>query len=136
MNKPPRFAINRTAVLLVPREPFLEWLNDTDPSEEPLTMEDLFEDNNIFMIPRFDDESRSIKWIERYWDALFEYMLSEWVTEESLWPQERTLDLFREWFDVEIHTLVWDLSDDSLQIEDWQDDEGESSIENEKIVFH
>ena len=48
------------------------------------------------------------EWIKMNYEALFENDLQGWYTDESLWPKKRDLKLFREWFDVECHTVVED----------------------------
>jgi hypothetical protein len=138
MNSTPRFTLNRTVVLLVPKQPFLDWLNGVDPDDQALTAEDLREDNEVFLIPQFSDNADSEKWIEKRWSYLFEHMLMGWIDDEALWPQDRTLEMFRAWFDIEIHTMAWDLSDDPLFVEDWQDDDEdeEEHEEIEKIHLH
>ena len=139
MSDSPRFTINRTLVMLVPRQPFLNWLNDADPTEEPLTAEELRDDCNVFLIPQFNDAVDSMKWIEKRWGMLFEHMLLEWVVDETMWPENRTLEMFREWFDIETHTMVWDLAGESLLVEDWQEEDtgvAEEYGQNEKIILH
>lgn len=136
MNSTPRFTLNRTVVLLVPKQPFLDWLNNVDPDDQTLTVEDLRDDNEVFLIPQFADNSDSEKWVEKRWSFLFEHMLMGWIDDEAMWPQDRTLDIFREWFDIEIHTMAWDLSDEQLFVEDWQDEEDDEDEEIEKIHLH
>ena len=136
MNSTPRFTLNRTVVLLVPKQPFLDWLNNVDPDDQTLTVEDLRDDNEVFLIPQFADNSDSEKWVEKRWSFLFEHMLMGWIDDEAMWPQDRTLDMFREWFDIEIHTMAWDLSDEQLFVEDWQDEEDDEDEEIEKIHLH
>ena len=139
MSDSPRFTINRTLVMLVPRQPFLDWLNDADPTEEPLTAEDLRDDCNVFLIPQFNDAVDSMKWIDKRWSMLFEHMLLEWVVDETMWPENRTLEMFREWFDIESHTMVWDLAGESLLVEDWQEEDtgvAEEYGQDEKIILH
>jgi len=137
MNSTPRFTLNRTVVLLGPKQPFLDWLNSVDPDEQTLTLEDLREDNEVFLIPQHNDDTDSIKWMESRWSFLFEHMLMGWVDDELMWPQNRTLSMFREWFDIEIHTMAWDLSDEPLFVEDWQDEESDDESEDvEKIHLH
>lgn len=136
MHSSPRFTLNRTVVLLGPKQPFLDWLNDVDPDDEPLTVEDVRDDNEVFLIPQFNDNSDSEKWMEMRWSFLFEHMLMGWIDDEGMWPQDRTLDMFREWFDIEIHTMAWDLSDEQLFVEDWQDEEDDEDEEIEKIHLH
>ncbi len=135
MNSTPRFTLNRTVILMGPRQPFLDWLNDVDPDEQALTLDDLREDNEVFLIPQFSDDIDSTKWVEARWSSLFEHMLMGWIEDEEQWPQNRNLDMFRNWFDIEIHTMAWDLSDDPLYVEDWQDDEEELE-EVEKVHLH
>ncbi len=139
MSDSPRFTINRTLVMLVPRQPFLDWLNDADPTEEPLTAEELRDDCNVFLIPQFNDAVDSMKWIEKRWRMLFEHMLLEWIVDETMWPENRTLEMFREWFDIETHTMVWDLAGESLLVEDWQEEDtspAEGYGQSEKIILH
>lgn len=126
MDDEPRFVLNRSVALLVYKQPFLEWLQSNDPNPDTtLTLEALREDNDIFLIPQFDDLRDSVKWIEKRWRALFDSILFDWLTDESLWPEDRTLAMFRQWFDIHIHSLVWDLSGEPLAVEDWFDeDEG------------
>ena len=39
-------------------------------------------------------------------------MLEGWVTDESLWPADRTRELFDEWFEVQITSVIEDLDAD------------------------
>jgi hypothetical protein len=132
----PRFTLNRTVVILGPKQPFLDWLNDVDPDDAALTEEDLREDNEVFLIPQHNDISDSEKWVEKRWSFLFEHMLMGWVEDESTWPEDRSLAMFRDWFSIEVHTMVWDLSEEQLFVEDWQSDEEDVSEEVEKIHLH
>lgn len=137
MNSTPHYTLNRTVVLLVAKQPFLDWLNSVDSDDEPLTIEDLRNDNEVFLIPQFSDNSDSVKWIEKRWNSLFEHMLMGWIEDELVWPQDRSLEMFREWFDIEIHSMAWDLSDEPLFVEDWQDEEDEDeNDEVEKYNLH
>jgi len=133
MSNFPRFTLNRTIVLLVPRLPFLEWLNHADPTEQALTLAELCDDNEAFLIPQLNDDQESIEWVEKRWSMLFEHMLEEWVVDETLWPQRRTLELFREWFDIEMHTLAWDLADEPLLVEDWHDEDAGEEYEYPEV---
>lgn len=137
MNSIPRFTLNRTVIMLGPKQPFLDWLNNVDPDDESLTVDDLRDDNEVFLIPQYNDNTDSEKWVEMRWGFLFEHMLMGWVDDEALWPQDRTLEMFREWFEIEIHTMAWDLSDEPLIVEDWQDEEDDDENEEiEKIHLH
>jgi hypothetical protein len=39
---------------------------------------------------------------------LFEEIRNDWYTDPDLWPQDRSLNLFRKWRRFELHTVVVD----------------------------
>jgi hypothetical protein len=44
--------------------------------------------------------------------------LSGWSIDENLWPKKRTFKIFREWFEIEPHSMVFDSGDDEIEIDD------------------
>ena len=52
---------------------------------------------------------------------LFEHALNGWVQDETLWPGNLTLKMFREWFEVEYRSMVWDMGHEPLMVEDFDD---------------
>src|SRR5205823_3723900 len=55
--------------------------------------------------------------VKKYYKMIFEYELHEWMTPEETWPRNRDLRTFLEWFDVDICTMVIDLSRGALEQE-------------------
>ena len=49
---------------------------------------------------------------------LFEFQLASWTDDESAWPSDRDLKMFREWFRVDIHSVVIDAGDDDIEGEE------------------
>jgi hypothetical protein len=45
-----------------------------------------------------------------------------------LWPKNRTLKIFRQWFAVEYRSMVWDLTNEPLEIEEWSDAAGPGEV--------
>lgn len=115
----PRFVLNRTVLILISKQPFLDWLNAAHQNPLSLTLEMLRIDNDTFLIPQYEDPLHAVKWAEDHWQFLFDSILFDWVTDESVWPQNRTLDIFLEWFDIDVHSMVWDLANEPLLVEDW-----------------
>ncbi len=132
---PPRFLINRSLVIIRHQQPFLDWLMTADPNPlKDLTLAHLEEEGDAFLIPgdpKITDHTQAVKWVEKRWQGFFEYFLNGWLTDEALWPQNRSLKLFRQWFRIEYRSMVWDMAaDQPLEVEDWADeDEGEDSEE-------
>ncbi len=111
-------SINRTAILILARQPFLDWLHQTDPSF-PITLVQLNEDANIYLIPESDNPEHPQEWLRRHFDTIFSGELESWYPEESLWPAHRTFTLFEKWFSWTAHSLVYDLAKDSLRHDDF-----------------
>lgn len=110
---------------LICKQPYLDWVNSLDPTQSgSWTLEQLNEDNDTFMIPQFVDPRDSIKWVEERWYVFFDNMLFNWDADEAVWPEGKTLKMFHEWFDVQIHSLVWDMANEPLAVEDWSSEGG------------
>ena len=89
MTEKPRFTINRQLVILLPKQPFLDWLISSDPNPPPnLSLEDVREDSDAFLIPddSVEGQEDAEKWVEKRWRMFFEHFLGDWITDEHLWP--------------------------------------------------
>jgi hypothetical protein len=109
--------INRSAVVLRPRLPFVNWINSTDPKEQRFTFEEVADDNAVYLITEGTDSADPDEILRDAWSDIFEQELEGWYTDEALWPPNRSYRLFLEWFEVEVHTVVFDLSEEPLLTE-------------------
>ena len=82
--------INRAAVILRYKEPFVRWINDADPYEDNpgKTPENANKDRNVYLITDEDGETVE-EWISLNYKTLFENELEGWYSDESLWPKNR-----------------------------------------------
>ncbi len=120
---------------LICKQPYLDWVNSLDPTQSgSWTFEQLNEDNDTFMIPQFVDPRDSMKWVEERWHVLFDNMLFNLDTDEAVWPEGKTLKMFHEWFDVQIHSLVWDMANEPLAVEGWSGEDGVGEVEPNGIL--
>ena len=124
---PTRVISNRSMMQLTGKQPLLDWLSSVEP-QSVLTLAELNDDNESYLIPSFNNPTREIKWVETRWEYFFENVLYGWITEEGLWPKDRTLKMFRSWFDIKISSLVCDLVEEPLMIECWSEDEKDEFI--------
>ena len=106
--------VNRSAVIVTPRQPFLEWLRAVDPSNAELTLSDLAEEPDIYLVPECESDGQFDRHLRRLFPAIFENELGGWWTDEDAWPTNRTFRLFREWFEIRKHSLLFDLSRGTL----------------------
>jgi hypothetical protein len=137
MTDHPHLTVNRHLVTLVHKQPFLDWLLSVDPNPATkITLAELRGDNEAFLIPDdvADGTADAIKWVEKNWRMFFEHILNGWFVGESLWPKKISLKMFLEWFEVDYQSMVWDLGNVPLGVEDWDQDEDDE--EDEGTTYH
>ena len=107
--------VNRIAVNVRYRKPFVDWVNSSDPyNDNPgMTMESINEDNNVYLIEdKYAENFES--WLKRNFKTIFENELNDWYVDPTLWPEKRDLRTFRRWFSIECNTVVLDLGRDGI----------------------
>ena len=104
--------LNRGAVLLKYRAPMVRSINEADPVDKDpgITAESLTQERTVYLISDgdIDGEQAVEKWIKGNFKTLFESELEDWYNDPVLWPNKRTLSVFREWFEVEYHSFIID----------------------------
>ena len=114
--------INRAAILLRLKPLAIEWINKADPYENGVgvSLESANEERTVYLVSdHVADDAHSVqKWIELNYEVLFENELEGWYTDERLWPEDRSLELFKAWFDVECHSVIEDTVDGPVEDED------------------
>jgi hypothetical protein len=103
--------LNRSAIIVRPQPPFIKWIHDTDPEGCDPQPDD---EPTIYLVPDVEDERVGERILREVWPEIFERELDAWYTDESLWPQNRTLAMFEEWFKVEWHSIIEDLCDGAI----------------------
>jgi len=112
--------INRTAVSIVGAQPYIDWTrrHDASANKGMLTVARAQPYGTAYLLPEFDLEEDVREWVEDNAIWLFEFQLSSWSDDESVWPETRDLRTFREWFRVDVHSLVVDVADDEIEGEE------------------
>ena len=108
--------INRAAIIIRLKKPFIDWLvytsKEYDDPEHKLKQEEVqtegFDSKQIYLIPAFDENPEYDEFLKKNYKEIFEHELSGWYTEPKMWPKDRTWKVFKEWFDFEIHSMVYD----------------------------
>lgn len=108
--------INRAAVIVRLKKPFIDWINTSDPYDKQsrVTLEEANEERTVYLID--DAEAEHVdEWVALNYVQLFECELEDWYQDEALWPQELSRELFDAWCEVECHTVVVDTVGDVIQ---------------------
>jgi len=101
--------INRAAVIVRLKTPFINWINTVDPYDKrsSVTLEEANEDRTVYLID--DTEADHVdEWVDLNFRQLFECELEDWYQDETLWQQKIDKDLFDAWCEIECHTVVVD----------------------------
>ena len=112
--------VNRTAISVTGAQPYIDWTRqtDSDATRGTLTGARAKPYGSVFLLPEFELEEDVLEWVEENASWLFEFQLSAWTEDEASWPKARDLNMFREWFRVDIHNLVADMGDDEIEGEE------------------
>jgi hypothetical protein len=109
--------LNRSAVVVKPRQPFLDWLHAVDPTSHELTLRDLVREPTIYLIPECDTGTGLDQTLRELCEEIFFEQLAGWFNDETTWPQGRSFEVFCHWFDFQHHSMLVDLCDDPLILE-------------------
>jgi hypothetical protein len=66
-------------------------------------------EQTVYLVPEFESEAEQRQVLQEVFAEVFERELYGWHTDERAWPKKRTLSLFRQWFSIEMHSVVEDL---------------------------
>jgi len=106
--------VNRAAIVVKPKQPFIDWANHFNNGGPTLTVESAREDPNVFLVDELDNDSEKQKIILKYYTMIFQHELEAWITDRDSWPSQLDLRTFRLWFDVHICSIVFDIAPDPL----------------------
>ncbi|MGF1558561.1 MAG: hypothetical protein ACFCUL_05670 [Flavobacteriaceae bacterium] len=104
--------VDRNAVLVAPKKPFFAWLNHLYP-KDPIK-EHQMNDHHIYLIHEVGSDQEFEDWLSNHYVDLFENELAAWHTNQTDWPKPMSLALFKKWFQVQLHSIVYDFEQDAL----------------------
>jgi hypothetical protein len=107
--------LNRAVLIVRPKQPYLAWAAGLDDSG---LVPDVQGEQTAYLIPSFEDDDEAEEVLAEVYSIVFDLELDGWHTDESAWPKNRTLAMFKEWFHIELHSVVEDLVDDEIVDED------------------
>ena len=110
--------LNRSALILRYKQPFVDWINEVEPSPSHIvTLADLEEERTVYLL-EVEDQQELQGWLELNHRLLFEEELFGWYTDPALWPPERSLKMLGELCSFEFHSMVIDTGSSRLEEDD------------------
>lgn len=104
------YAVDRVAAIVRPTKVMLEWLYSHPSKYDHVTLKNLQKDCIVLLVPAFDGPRQSLEYIKQIYQGIFEAELISWGVPESAWPENRDLSLFHQWFDVDFHSMIYDVA--------------------------
>ena len=101
--------INKAAITVIPKDPFIKWVQSTDAEAADIPDEDILSNSQVYRVDASEDGHDPEKLIKRNFKVIFEEELAGWYTDEEAWPKKMDLRLFMQWFHVKVHELVLDI---------------------------
>lgn len=108
--------INRNLFIVKPKEPFIEWINRVLKRDPPFILEQFIRDCTTYLIPESMSEEDAFQYIQSYKTHLFAVELNTWDKDQRTWPKGRTTAMFDHWFDLEFHSMIYDLDESPLTL--------------------
>jgi hypothetical protein len=65
-------------------------------------------DATLYLVPDYDDPADADKVLKKVCEEIFCRELEGWYTDGDVWPKDRSLKVFKQWFDVQHDEVVED----------------------------
>ena len=78
--------INRSAILVKPAQPFLDWLYQVDPTSAHLKLDDLRLETTIYLLPECEGKEEEIECLREVCTEIFEEQLDGCYRVPLAWP--------------------------------------------------
>ncbi|MFH2058338.1 MAG: hypothetical protein ABIJ59_05505 [Pseudomonadota bacterium] len=108
-------SINRTAITIIPKQPYIEWAN----SFEDGVGYDHPHATTILIPDKYDEFNYETYLKKTFNQQIFEEELESWMADPDVWPPKKTYKIFKEWFDVICSDMTWDYGDKDVEHEEF-----------------
>lgn len=111
--------LNRAALALLPRQPFVDWIDALPAAVNPEPAQSLEAhraEGTLYLIDEVFSEADIAAAIERHWRQMFENELSAWDEFADHWPATLSRELFGAWFELQPQLMAIDLSSAPLML--------------------
>ena len=113
--------IDRAALTIIPKQPYVEWANHVDNQEPKLSLESEDVEHTVYLIDDVANDRGVTAALKKHYAEIFEEELVAWMQDEKTWPPNRDYRMFREWFEVKVSSVVMDLGEKSVAAEELDD---------------
>lgn len=113
------YLIDRAVAVVRLKQPFVDWVNSIEKPYGKLTVEKMNTESHVYLIPEHDTQQELELIIQDLYRDIFEIEIQSFCRDKSLWPKNRDYKTFLEWFDIQVHSMVFDPYDDEILKEEY-----------------
>jgi hypothetical protein len=106
---------NRSSLLIMPKEPFREWAKLYNEESQDV-LDARLKEKHIYLVAYAYQEDL-IDILRPYYVEILEYELNSWNYIRQEWPENRSLELFLDWFEVILCDDIFDLESEEIETE-------------------
>lgn len=106
--------LNRSAIAVQPKQPFVDWLNGAEDDENPLTLERV-NDWSLYLVDEMFEVEDLEKWLKKNFEQIFLKELFAWHVCIENYPQKITYKMFLEWFNYKVYLGAIDLGQEPIE---------------------
>ena len=106
--------LNRSAIAVQPKQPFVDWLNNAEDDENPLTLERV-NDWSLYLVDEMFEIDDIEKWLKKNFEQIFLKELFAWHLLIENYPQKITYKMFLDWFNYKIYLGAIDLGEEPIE---------------------
>lgn len=105
-----KFVENRSFLLIIPKKPFVDWVNNYEVEEDEVSEEDIYSQKTLYMVDAIDYDSYSEinELVKSRHKEIFINELWAWYEDEDYLPKNITFEMFNEWFEFEFVEMCFD----------------------------
>ena len=103
-----KYIENRSFVVIRPKEPLADWVNNYDDSKLP--EDSILASKNLYMVKAslYDEQDEQWEILEKSYKDIFINELTDWYEDKKYFPKNISFDLFNEWFSYEFIDMCFD----------------------------
>jgi len=101
--------INRSVLVVRPKQPYVDWANSVDDDGSRADLACLRKQPHAYLVEDIDLLDEFAQLVDDNWEPIFQEQLDVWMRDPECWPERLTREMFLEWFDCELCTMVWDM---------------------------
>ena len=118
--------VDRIVAVVRPKQKMLEWLHKQPEVQANFSLQNLQTDCTALLIPPFESPRQAKEYIKQTYLGIFNGELISWGLPQESWPNNRTYELFTDWFTVEFHSVVLDMG----YIEQQKEEQAKAAADN------